>query len=83
MDLSVVRSFPLKRFGESGKLQIRADFYNALNHANLGDPIVSNTGFGVFSEAFYGKSAAPSAGVSVVPLDEEPRRIEFQLKVLF
>jgi hypothetical protein len=83
VDLSAGKSFGLKWLSDSWKLQLRADFYNAFNHANLGDPIISNTGYSVFGQAFYGKSAIPPSSISVVPLDETPRRIELQVRVSF
>jgi carboxypeptidase family protein len=82
-DMSLGRSFRLPWLGEAGRIQLRADFYNVFNHPNLGDPIVSNTGFGVFGQAFYGSTAAPPSGVSFVPLDQTPRRIELQVRVFF
>ena len=83
VDLSVGKYFPIPWLGEGGRMQMRADFFNAANHANLGNPILSNTGLGVFGEAFYGKHALPPGGVSFVPLDETPRRIELELRFVF
>ena len=38
LDVSLARAFPLPWLGESGRFRIRADAYNVLNHANLGNP---------------------------------------------
>lgn len=83
VDASVAKAFHLRWLGESGRIQIRADLFNILNHANLGNPQIAQTGFGTFGQAFYGMYAAPPGSVSVVPLDEVPRRIELQVRVYF
>ena len=47
-------AFPLPWLGEAGQLRIRADAYNVLNHANLGNPNaqLNDPQFGV---ATYGR----------------------------
>src|SRR6185437_604462 len=49
MDVSVVRSFAL---GELLRLETRGEFFNALNHTNLGTPnrFVNTAGFGSITE---------------------------------
>ena len=49
VDLSIVRSFPLR---ETLKLETRGEFFNALNHTNLGTPnrFVNTAGFGSITE---------------------------------
>ena len=49
VDVSVVRSFPL---GERVHLETRGEFFNALNHTNLGTPnrFVNTAGFGSITE---------------------------------
>jgi hypothetical protein len=49
MDVSVVRSFALR---ESLRLETRGEFFNALNHTNLGTPnrFVNTAGFGSITE---------------------------------
>ncbi len=49
VDVSLVRSFPL---GEMWKLETRGEFFNALNHTNLGTPnrFVNTAGFGSITE---------------------------------
>jgi hypothetical protein len=49
MDLSVTRSFALR---ESLRLETRGEFFNALNHTNLGTPnrFVNTAGFGSITE---------------------------------
>ena len=49
MDVSVVRSFAVR---ESLRLEMRGEFFNALNHTNLGTPnrFVNTAGFGSITE---------------------------------
>jgi Carboxypeptidase regulatory-like domain len=49
VDISVVRSFP---FTERLRLETRGEFFNALNHTNLGTPnrFVNTAGFGSITE---------------------------------
>jgi hypothetical protein len=49
MDLGVLRSFPIR---ESLHFEARGDFFNALNHTNLGTPnrFVNTAGFGSITE---------------------------------
>ena len=49
MDISLVRSFPLR---ESLHLETRGEFFNAFNHTNLGTPnrFVNTAGFGSITE---------------------------------
>jgi outer membrane receptor protein involved in Fe transport len=90
MDVSVARSFGLRWLGEGGRLTFRADAYNFLNHANLGnpnseftDPSVTNpltTNFGV---ATFGRQGTPSGFPAVSPLNETARQIQLSVRVLF
>jgi hypothetical protein len=49
VDVSIVRSFPLR---ESLRLETRGEFFNAVNHTNLGTPnrFVNTAGFGSITE---------------------------------
>ncbi|HEY1215553.1 MAG TPA: carboxypeptidase regulatory-like domain-containing protein [Bryobacteraceae bacterium] len=49
VDVSVVRSFPI---GDALRLETRGEFFNALNHTNLGTPnrFVNTAGFGSITE---------------------------------
>ena len=38
LDLNLARYFPLPWLGEAGRIRLRADAFNILNHANLGTP---------------------------------------------
>jgi len=85
LDLSLARSFHLPWLGESGRLRVRADAYNVLNHANLGNPNAQLTdpvspAFGV---ATYGRQGFQSGFPAVSPLNETPRQIQLSVKVEF
>jgi len=81
-DLSLARAFHLRLLGESGQLGIRADAYNVLNHANLGNPDaqLNDPTFGV---ATYGRQGFPSGFPAVSPLNETPREIQLSVRLQF
>jgi hypothetical protein len=62
--VSLVRNF---RLTETSRLQVRAESFNVLNHANLGLPVAD------LNSANFGRifSAAP------------PRQLQFALKFMF
>jgi hypothetical protein len=90
VDVGVARSFGLRWLGEGGRLTFRADAYNFLNHANLGnpnseftDPAFTNpltTNFGI---ATFGRQGTPSGFPAVSPLNETARQIQLSVRVLF
>lgn len=82
VDLSVARAFPLAWLGEAGQLRIRADAYNVLNHANLGQPD-AQLGDPDFGVATYGRFGYPSGFPAVAPLNETPREIQLSVRVVF
>jgi len=81
-DLSLARAFHLRWLGESGQLRVRADAYNILNHANLGNPDaqLNDPAFGVAS---YGRQGYPSGFPAVSPLNETPREIQLSVRIQF
>src|SRR5262245_36474456 len=70
VDLSVIKNTSVT---ERIAVQFRAEFFNALNHTNLGppNPIV-----------FSGTSVSPSAGL-ITTLATDSRRIQFGLKLVY
>lgn len=81
-DLSVSREFPIRSLGETGRLQFRAEFFNAFNHANLGNPDTQlDSPF--FGLALFGRRGFESLAVGTSPLNEFPRRIQLVLKLSF
>ncbi|MEX2262570.1 MAG: carboxypeptidase regulatory-like domain-containing protein [Bryobacteraceae bacterium] len=82
IDLSLARSFPLPWLGESGRLTLRADAFNVLNHANLNNPD-SLLGSETFGVAQYGRQGRQSGFPAVAPLNETARQIQMILRVEF
>ena len=78
-DLAVMRTIPLR--DTRIRLQFRAEFYNAFNHANLLPPVSD------FSQADFGVSYAGRSRTfsrfGELPLDTAARRIQFALRVQF
>ena len=73
-DVSAARNFP---FSERTALQFRAEYFNVLNHTNLGDP-------GTTLGGSFGKitSTSPQLWTSTQP-QNDPRIAQFSLKLLF
>jgi hypothetical protein len=85
IDLSIARSFGLRWLGESGRLKFRADMFNVLNHANLGnpDPLFTDPASPTFGIATFGRQGRQSGFPAVSPLNETPRQIQLSLKLEF
>jgi hypothetical protein len=66
VDLSLQKDF---RFGETKRLQFRADFLNAFNHPNLAAP-----------NMYYGPTANTFGNITG---SQDPRNLEFALKFYF
>ncbi len=68
-------------WAKRASLRIRADAYNVLNHANLGNPDaqLNDPEFGV---ATYGRQGYPSGFPAVAPLNETPREIQLSVRVV-
>jgi hypothetical protein len=82
LDASVSRSFRLRLPGESSRFSFRADFFNALNHANLNPPgnIPGTASYGV---APFGTPPARVGFPALVPLTGTSRRVQVSVRVLF
>jgi hypothetical protein len=81
MDVSLSRSWPLRSLGESGRIVVRADAFNALNHANLGNPVaVLGTDFGV---ALYGRKEHQPDFPALTPFNESARQLQLLLRLEF
>jgi hypothetical protein len=83
IDLSLARTVRLARLGESGRLTLRADAYNFLNHANLNNPGSSVLGFPGWGQATFGRVGENSSFPAATPFIETPRRIQLLLRVEF
>jgi hypothetical protein len=67
-DFSALKKFPVKKLGEAGLIQIRAEFFNILNHPQFGQPSP--------------RVDIPS-GASITYLTTPMRTIQFGVKVIF
>jgi len=85
LDISLARAFVLPWLGESGRLRIRADGYNILNHANLGNPDArfTNPPSPTFGIATFGRQGFQPGFPAITPLNETPRQIQLSVKVEF
>ncbi|HTR36327.1 MAG TPA: TonB-dependent receptor [Bryobacteraceae bacterium] len=85
VDVSLARAFALPWLGESGRLKIRADAYNFLNHANLGNPdaLFTNPPSPTFGVATFGRQGFQPGFPAITPLNETPRQIQLSVKVEF
>jgi hypothetical protein len=81
-DLSISRRIAL---GERRKLTLRADFYNAFNHANLNNPeeFVDLGGAVSFGQALYGRQEKNSGFPILAPFNETSRLIQLFLRFEF
>jgi hypothetical protein len=84
VDLGITRMFTLS---ERLKLQLRAEIFNALNHANLDNPRDSSSSSYSFRSTLFGQTCcatvAPSSTQSIVDTGESARVIQFALKLRF
>ncbi len=81
-DISISRSFRLSGTNEKRRATVRADFYNALNHANLGQP-ETFLGASLFGQAFYGRQEKNSGFPVLAPLNETARQIQLFFRFEF
>jgi hypothetical protein len=79
-DLSVSRSIAVRKLGETGRVELRADLFNALNHANLGNP-GSTIGHSDFGVALYGRKPEQSGFPGLIPLTETARQMQLMVRV--
>jgi hypothetical protein len=82
IDISLSRSFPLPWLREAGRLTVRADAFNFLNHANLNNPqpFINEPDFG---QAKFGRQGISTGFPAVSPFNETARQIQLLLRVEF
>jgi hypothetical protein len=87
VDASLARTFSIPRFSkfpvrEGTTLTFRADFYNILNHANLGNPdsLLGDPNFGL---ATYGRQGVASGFPATAPLNETARQVQLMIRLMF
>jgi hypothetical protein len=81
-DFSAARRFAVRRLGEGGSITLRADFFNALNHANLNPP-GNVPGLSSYGVALFGTPPANSGFPALVPLTETARRVQLLVRLTF
>jgi hypothetical protein len=82
IDASLARSFRIPKLREGTYFTFRADFFNILNHANLGNPdsLLGDKNFGLST---YGRQGTASGFPAVAPLNETARQIQLLLRLVF
>ena len=82
VDFSLARSFSVPKLHEGAILTVRADFFNILNHANLGNPdsLLGDPNFGLST---YGRQGVASGFPAVTPLNETARQIQLIVRLIF
>jgi len=80
LDFSLVKNTPIKKLGESGALEFRAEFFNILNHPNF---VLTDISRQVFAGSADGEAPLPTAGGIVSTGRLRSRQIQFALKLLF
>jgi hypothetical protein len=78
LDFSVVKDTAIKRLGESGRLQFRAEVFNILNHANFAAPLSPI----VFAGVQAVEAPVSTAGL-ITTTANNARQVQFALKLLF
>jgi hypothetical protein len=78
LDLSVSRRFPIR---ESKNLEFRADLFNALNHADKGNPVSDISSATL--DPNTGRVIAPGNFGRIVNADSSPRIVQLALKFDF
>lgn len=82
IDASIARAFTIPKLREGTKFTVRADFFNILNHANLGNPdnFIGDPNFGV---ATYGRQGVTTGFPASTPLNETARQVQILLRMEF
>ncbi len=84
LDMGIIKNFSVT---ERVKLQLRGEFFNALNHANFENPRNASDGSPTLTSGLFGQtccvtSALPSSS-TIIATGEPNRVIQFGLKVSF
>ena len=82
VDFSLARSLRVPALGDSGRISIRADAFNVLNHANLNPPNAA-LGSADFGVATYGRVGRDTGFPASRPLNETARQIQLLFRLEF
>jgi hypothetical protein len=82
VDLSISRSLTVRAMGEATRLTLRADLFNLLNHANLGQPdsLITSPAFGT---ALYGRIGTSTGFPALTPFRETARQVQLLIRLEF
>jgi len=84
LDLGVTKIF---RIGERANLQLRGEFFNALNHPNFDNPYDASNGSGSYRSTVFAQTCcstvAPPSTRAIVDTGESGRIIQIALKLRF
>jgi hypothetical protein len=84
LDFALSRSFPIKIGASEGRLMLRADAFNVLNHANLNNPdSFLTSGSSTFGLSTFGRMGQTSGFPAQVPFNETARQIQLMVKLEF
>jgi Carboxypeptidase regulatory-like domain/TonB dependent receptor-like, beta-barrel/TonB-dependent Receptor Plug Domain len=79
LDFSVFKNNYIRRISENFNIQFRAEFFNILNHANFGDPVIPNGE----ADLFDGSGAPIGSVGQLTTTSTTAREIQFALKVIW
>jgi hypothetical protein len=77
VDLSIIKNTKLPKFGEAAGLEIRGDFFNAMNHTNFALP-----GTTIFSGTVGNPTPTPQVG-TISSTSTPPRQLQFSARFVF
>ena len=80
LDFSVYKNFAIRQISESTSVQFRAEFFNVLNHASFNSP---NAFFGSGNAQIFKANGASTGGGGLEALANQPRDIQFALKLIW
>lgn len=75
VDFSLTKNTGIKALGEAGKIQLRVDFFNILNHPNFAMPAIS--------AAYNGTATGVGNAGLISTTAGDSRRVQLALKILF
>ncbi len=82
VDVSLSKAFGIPWLGEGGRITVRADAFNVLNHANLNQP-KSNLTSSQFGFASFGRQGKDIGFPALAPFQETARQIQVLLRIEF
>jgi hypothetical protein len=82
IDFSVVKDTRARFLGEAGVIQFRAEFFNILNHTNLGNPSASIFSGTPSDTGPYSEKPRSTAG-QITSTASPARQIQLALKLIF